>query len=170
MINVGEVDAMDAFNPNGTREGTSWFADRIAMPIRWRALVLDDDQDSLDSLIEFLGAYLPELRVESYSDPTLGLRAINVGAYDIIIVDYRMPKFDGIQVLQAASLRQPQALRVLITANASVPAAASLPADVSAHLVLLKPLHTQPFIDILRRLLENKDGNVAKRITGASKL
>lgn len=160
---------MDASNPNRNGETTAWFDDRIAMPIRWRALVLDDDQDSLDSLIEFLHAYLPEVNIESYSDAAKGLGAIEVSTYDIIIADYRMPKFDGIHILKAAAERQPSAMRVLITANASLPAA-SLPTEASAHLVLFKPLHTQPFIDILRKLLENKNGNGATRISGASKL
>jgi len=159
---------MDALKSDH-EETAVWFDDPIAMPIRWRALVLDDDQDSLDSLIEFIAAYMPDLNIESYSDPTQGLQAIESGSYDIIIVDYRMPKVDGVQILRTAAQRQPFAMRVLITANANLPEAAALPADVSADLVLLKPLHTQPFIDLLRKLLETGNGNAANRGSSASK-
>lgn len=147
-----------------------WFNDRIAMPIRWKALVIDDDADFLESLTEFIGSYLPEMNVESHSDPAQGLRALEVGAYDIIIVDYRMPTFDGIKVLQTAALHRPDALRVLITAHANLATAATLSEEASAHLVLLKPLHTQPFIDMLRRLLETRDRDTAPPHVAASKL
>jgi two-component system, NtrC family, C4-dicarboxylate transport response regulator DctD len=141
------------------------------IPLRqWRGLLLDDDGDSLDSLSEFLREFFPELRVDGFTDPEAGLRALAERPYDLVMTDYKMPKHTGIDILRIAKESQPLALRILMTAYATLPGAAAMPADVAAHLILLKPLHTRPFIDLLQTLLLDATRNAPGKPPGTSKL
>ena len=60
--------------------------------------LLDDDQNILASLSLALKA--EKFEVESYSDGIAGLEALKDNNFDIAILDIKMPRLDGLEVLQ----------------------------------------------------------------------
>ena len=60
--------------------------------------LIDDDQNILASLSLALKA--ENFEVETYSDGLSGLEALNSNNFDIAILDIKMPRLDGLEVLQ----------------------------------------------------------------------
>ena len=60
--------------------------------------LIDDDQNILASLSLALKA--ENFEVETYSDGLSGLEALNSVNFDIAILDIKMPRLDGLEVLQ----------------------------------------------------------------------
>ena len=60
--------------------------------------LIDDDQNILASLSLALKA--ENFEVETYSDGLSGLEALNSVSFDIAILDIKMPRLDGLEVLQ----------------------------------------------------------------------
>jgi len=82
-----------------------------------KILVVDDDpgvRETLDAVFSSFGC-----RVNLRSDGEEALAAIKEESYDVIFIDYRMPKMDGIGVLREAVALSPEAAVVLITGEGS---------------------------------------------------
>ena len=61
-----------------------------------RILVVDDDNDNLDlftNVLEHAG-----FKVNSYSDPVKALEEFRPNNYDLLILDYLMPSFNGLEL------------------------------------------------------------------------
>ena len=62
-----------------------------------KILVIDDERSIRNTLREILE--YEKFEVDDASDGIEGLRLINAGKYDVILCDIKMPKMDGIEVL-----------------------------------------------------------------------
>ena len=60
--------------------------------------LIDDDQNILASLS--LALKSEKFNVETYSDGIAGLEALKNNNFDIAILDIKMPRLDGLEVLQ----------------------------------------------------------------------
>ena len=77
-------------------------------------LLVDDDEfirNSLELAFKTKGCCM---RVAESAEE--GLEAINEEQFDIIICDFRLPGMNGLDFLKLASVTQPQAVNILITA------------------------------------------------------
>ena len=61
-------------------------------------LMIEDDESLADLLIDFLSKY--SLKVTNYSDPFLGISALNVEKYDLLILDLSLPGMDGLDICE----------------------------------------------------------------------
>ncbi|KFX69213.1 response regulator receiver protein [Pseudomonas taeanensis MS-3] len=77
--------------------------------------LLDDEQHVLSALRRLLHPYDWEVHV--FSDAQLALQALTEHEYAVIVSDLKMPEVDGITYLQFARQRQPNALRILLSAH-----------------------------------------------------
>jgi two-component system, OmpR family, phosphate regulon response regulator OmpR len=68
-----------------------------------RILIVDDD----DRLAEMLGSYLRSrgFEVEHRGDGASGLRALETGRFDMVVLDVMLPDFDGLEVLRRLRAR-----------------------------------------------------------------
>ena len=64
----------------------------------YKICLIDDDQNILASLS--LALKSEKFDVETYSDGISGLEALEKGNFDIAILDIKMPRLDGLEVLQ----------------------------------------------------------------------
>ena len=79
-----------------------------------KTLLVDDDEFIRDSLkLAFTTKGCP-MRVAQSAEE--GLQAINEEQFDIIISDFRLPGMNGLDFLKLASVTQPAAINILITA------------------------------------------------------
>ena len=77
-------------------------------------LVIDDDEwirDSLRIFFEAEGCHV--LALETAEE---ALAAIKDGAFDIFIVDYKLPGLDGLEFLKRIQGSQPNAIKIMVTA------------------------------------------------------
>lgn len=84
-----------------------------------RVLVIDDEADireSLEVLLTMEGNYLVELA----QNATEGLKKLETGSYDIVLLDLMMPDRSGMEVLEEVRQRDKETPIVMITAYGSV--------------------------------------------------
>ena len=58
--------------------------------------MIEDDEILAGLLIDFLNKY--NLKVTNYSDPYIGVSALNVEKYDLLILDLSLPGMDGLDI------------------------------------------------------------------------
>lgn len=56
-------------------------------------LMIEDDEEIAEFLGDFLGKY--NIKITNYESPTLGLSALNIEKYDMVILDLSLPEIDG---------------------------------------------------------------------------
>lgn len=83
-----------------------------------RIMVLDDQIETLELIQDVLAA--PDRRISCFSDPTEGLTNFKREGADIILTDLRMPKLNGIEVLQSVKKHNAGTQVILMTAHGEV--------------------------------------------------
>jgi len=119
-----------------------------------RILIVDDEKPIRDSLKIVLAD-------EGYSTEVAGdgeeaLEKIKNESFDIVITDIKMPKLDGIQLLESASSISPETFFIIMTAYASVKTAI----DALRHGAfdyLIKPVEFDDVIIRIKRLIDYKN-------------
>src|SRR2546421_389744 len=80
-----------------------------------RLLIVDDEVDMLDFLDRVFRREYEVIRAQSVDE---AVRHVEEGTLDVIVTDRRMPRRSGLELLEIAAQRQPQAVRVLLTGYA----------------------------------------------------
>jgi two-component system response regulator AtoC len=120
---------------------------------RPRILVIDDEPGSLKVIAA-------NLRQEGYTvgislDGAEGLKKLEEEGYDLVVLDYLMPKMDGMQFLQAARNRRLAVPIIMITAYATVKMAVEA-MKLGAYNYLTKPLNYDELKLLVRQALEKR--------------
>lgn len=118
-----------------------------------KILIADDEKPIRDSLKMILDE-------EGYATDVVGdgeeaLQKIKEENYDVVITDIKMPKVDGIQVLEEASKISPETFFIIMTAYASVKTAIDALRQ-GAYDYLIKPVEFDDLILRVKRLLDYK--------------
>jgi len=118
-----------------------------------KILVVDDER----SMREFLGIMLAK---EGYSvtqcpDGETALRQVEEDILDLVIMDIRMPKMDGITVLERIKEIAPETIVIMITAFASTDTAVRA-MKKGAYDYITKPFKIDEIKLIIRNALEKK--------------
>lgn len=80
----------------------------------WKILALDDESVIIYGIQKILKDY----SVEFFEDPEAACKAIKKQQFDILIVDYKMPKMNGIDFLIEAKKTSSSCYKILLTAYA----------------------------------------------------
>jgi DNA-binding NtrC family response regulator len=84
----------------------------------FKILAIDDDPLFLRSLQRILTA--TPYAATTMTDPNQGLRAIETGRFDLVLLDLQMPGRDGLSVLEELLLADPEVMVVMLTGHGSV--------------------------------------------------
>lgn len=84
-------------------------------PMGRRLLIVDDEVDMLDFLDRVFRREYEVVRAQSVEE---AVRRLDDGPLDVIVTDRRMPRRSGLELLEIASQRHPNAVRVLLTGYA----------------------------------------------------
>lgn len=119
-----------------------------------KILVVDDER----SMREFLGIMLAKegYGVSQCPDGETALRQAGEDIFDLAIVDIRMPKMDGITVLERLREIAPETIVIMITAFASTDTAVRA-MKTGAYDYITKPFKIDEIKLIIRNALERKD-------------
>ena len=83
-----------------------------------RIIIVDDEQGILDTLSEFLREKGYE--VHPFADAINALPALKNNGYDVLITDIKMPKIDGLQIINFIQKEYLNTLGIVITGYASL--------------------------------------------------
>ncbi len=100
--------------------------------------IIDDEKDILQVLEKFL-MRSGELQVTTFSNPIDGLKEVQSGGYDLVLLDIMMPQMDGIEVLQKIKETHPDIQVIIMTAFTT------LERTIEAHKYGAKNYLTKPF-------------------------
>jgi len=142
-------------------------------------LVVDDEQVLADAMGEYLRRFGYAVSVSSTGED--GLKAIDREPPDIVVLDYRLPRMDGLEVLRRIKASRPEIEVILLTAHGTVENAVeamrvgafdylSKPLDLEElRLVVGKALHSvrqSQELDYLRSRVDPE--NPSREIVGGS--
>ncbi|MFT7535223.1 MAG: DNA-binding NtrC family response regulator [Hyphomicrobiaceae bacterium] len=123
------------------------------MSRRDRVLLADDEPLSRDFLEEALVSF--GFDVLAVADGQCAIEAMAVGQFDFVVTDLRMPRADGMAVLQASKESDPDRPVVLVTAHGAMHVAVSAMREGAAD-VLEKPVALDSLEAVLQRIRERR--------------
>lgn len=121
---------------------------------KMKILLIDDDhwiRDSLRVFFEAEGCHL--LALETAEE---GIAALEEDAYDIIIVDYKLPGLDGIEFFKHIRNAHSNAIKILITAYKSE-SVVSEARKLDIQGFIEKPLTTDTIMGSISYLLKKRE-------------
>ena len=71
--------------------------------------MIEDDNELASILTNYLSQY--NIKVTNYETPELGISALNLKRYDLIILDLSLPNIDGIEVCKMIRHRHDSRVR-----------------------------------------------------------
>jgi two-component system response regulator HydG len=116
-----------------------------------RVLVVDDDPALAESLADGLETH--GFQATFLSDPEKAAAAVASGGYDALVTDLRMPKHDGLDLLERARLAAKDAPVIVMTAYSGIESAVECIRRGAYH-YLTKPFKTDELVLFLRRGLD----------------
>ncbi len=122
-----------------------------------KILIVEDEENERTGLAELVRAWGYE--AETANDGVEGLQAVEVWNPGIVITDLRMPRMDGMQLLEHISAQPQQVAVILLTAQGSIDAAVTA-MKIGAFDFIEKPVNPTR----LRNILQN-----ASRLRGAER-
>lgn len=128
------------------------------MPLRYKILIVDDEEFNLDILETCISGYTNFLTVSASSGAEALAKLSQHDDIDVVVLDKMMPGMDGLEVLEI--MKQDEKLRelpvILQTASA---ATADVMAGIQAgaYYYLTKPYDKDVLISIIRSALKDRD-------------
>lgn len=113
-----------------------------------KVLIVDDDAKALEYLVDGIESQGHTVAVAE--DGVMGLKVFNNFAPDLVLADVRMPRIDGLLLLELLRRNDPDLLIVLMTAHGThsdARSAAILGADAYLH----KPLRLKNLFPLLKK-------------------
>lgn len=130
-------------------------------------LMIEDDLELAEILTEYLDQY--NIKITNFDTPELGISALNINHYDLVILDLSLPNIDGIEVCNM--IRQRHETPIIISSARSNLADKVACFTYGADDFMPKPYDTQELIlrikSILRRCnfqIERKDAPIKKDV------
>lgn len=120
-----------------------------------RILIVDDETD-----IRFPLARI--LRLEGYLADEAGsgaeaLELLGEHAYDVMVLDLRMPGMHGLEVMQQAHQSYPDLLTLVLTGQATLDSAIAATKQEGVIDYLQKPINNNDFVEAIGRALQKRD-------------
>lgn len=118
-------------------------------------LIVDDEPDMLDFLQRVLRRRFEIHRCNSAENALLRLEE---RTFDVLITDQKMPKVSGIELLERASERYPNMLRVLISGYTELPTIQRAIQKCRIHNYILKPVDSLKLLEAVDFAYKVRDG------------
>lgn len=117
-------------------------------------LIIDDDRPIRTSLTEVLE--YEKFKVDSAEDGESGLKKLKEGKYDLVLCDIKMPKMDGMEVLDKMIEEQIEVPVVMISGHGDIETAVSA-VKKGAFDFIAKPLDLNRLLVTVRNALDKKE-------------
>ena len=132
------------------------------MPKKHRILVVDDEE-SITYLVKTELEDLPEFEVDTASSGSDAINLIQSKVYDVILLDVKMPRISGVEVLSYTKKHDPTT-QVIILANVVDVKTAIETTKLGAYDFISKPYEPAELVATVRRALEHKQLIIDKEV------
>lgn len=122
-------------------------------------LMIEDDLELAEILTDYLVQY--NIKITNYDTPELGISALNVDSYDLIILDLSLPNIDGIEVCNM--IRQRHNTPIIISSARTNIADKVACFSYGADDFMPKPYDTQELILRIKSILRRCNFKVEKK-------
>ena len=119
----------------------------------YRILIADDEVNAREGMRRALES--SHRKVDLAADGEEALKKIRENSYDILITDIRMPKLDGMRLLQEAKLEDPELSVIVLTAYGTIEMAVKA-MKLGADDYLTKPVNLDELEVMLDKILEKR--------------
>ncbi len=126
-----------------------------------RILLVDDEINVLRALQRALNLHLggEGVKAEIYEDPREALARAEEVSFSLVMSDYRMPVMDGVAFLKRFKAIQPNAVRLILSAQADQGALISAINEAQILRFLAKPWNDQELVETIREGLKTFSRN-----------
>lgn len=127
--------------------------------------MIEDDRELANILIKYLDQY--NIKVTNYETPELGISALNLKKYDLIILDLSLPNIDGIEVCRM--IRQRHSIPIIISSARSYLGDKIACFSYGADDFMPKPYDTQELILRIKSILRRCNHQIIEKNTTLNK-
>jgi two-component system nitrogen regulation response regulator NtrX len=121
-----------------------------------KILVIEDEASIRRVLKKIISEENEAYNVEEAEDGLIGLEMIKNNDYDLVLCDIKMPKMDGVEVLEKAKKIKPEIPIVMISGHGDLDTAVNT-MRLGAFDYISKPPDLNRLLNTVRNALENKD-------------
>jgi len=125
--------------------------------MRRRVLLIEDDEQMLEELANLFNEY--KIMTITASSGEAGLELAQNKAFDVAVLDIKLPDISGVDLVSRLKKRRPHAAYILMTAYASLETAVKA-VKKGALEYLLKPFDPQDLLRAVERGFIRKDTNL----------
>lgn len=119
----------------------------------FNALIVDDEMDFLETLVKRLTKR--GLKVSGAESGLRALEMLEAEAYDVIVLDVKMPGLDGIETLREIKKKSPLTEVILLTGHASMESGIE-GMKSGAFDYIMKPVNIDDLLEKMRQAFERK--------------
>lgn len=130
--------------------------------LKRRILFVDDDQAVLDGLRRRLYRSMSKWDMKFICNPATAIEELQASTYDVLVSDMRMARIDGAQLLEVASARSPETVRIVLSGYAEERQVMRL--VPLAHQYVAKPCEPERLEEVIARCLLLQDLLKAPRV------
>ena len=127
-----------------------------------KILVIEDESAIRRVLVKILNEENEAYQIEEASDGAEGLLKIRQGDYDLVLCDIKMPKMDGVEVLQEARKAKPEIPFIMISGHGDLDTAVQT-MRLGAFDYISKPPDLNRLLTTVRNALDRKELVVANK-------
>lgn len=121
-----------------------------------RILIIEDEAAIRRVLIKILGEENKAYRLDEASDGREGLEKIQKSDYDLVLCDIKMPKMDGVEVLEATRKLKPEIPFIMISGHGDLNTAVQT-MKMGAFDYISKPPDLNRLLTTVRHALDKKE-------------
>ncbi|MBO3116223.1 sigma-54-dependent Fis family transcriptional regulator [Winogradskyella sp. DF17] len=121
-----------------------------------KILIIEDEAAIRRVLVKILSEENKTYSVEEAEDGLVGIEKIKKGDYDLVLCDIKMPKMDGVEVLEAAKKLKPEIPIVMISGHGDLDTAVNT-MRLGAFDYISKPPDLNRLLNTVRIALDRKE-------------
>jgi len=121
-----------------------------------KILVIEDEAAIRRVLVKILSEESKSYEVEAAEDGLMGMEMIKKSDYDLVLCDIKMPKMDGVEVLEAAKKVKPETAMVMISGHGDLDTAVKT-MRMGAFDYITKPPDLNRLLNTVRNALDNTE-------------
>ncbi|MBT8314984.1 MAG: response regulator, partial [Maribacter sp.] len=128
-----------------------------------KILVVEDESAIRRVLVKILSEESESYQVEEAEDGLRGLEAIKNNDYDLVLCDIKMPKMDGVEVLEASGKIKPEIPFIMISGHGDLETAVNT-MRLGAFDYISKPPDLNRLLTTVRNALDRKELVIENKI------